>query len=54
MKKIIFLMCFISFSAFASIGKLTNVNGVKLYSEYYLNLTAKFKGTVVFINGRRN
>ncbi|OGT39697.1 MAG: hypothetical protein A3F12_01655 [Gammaproteobacteria bacterium RIFCSPHIGHO2_12_FULL_38_14] len=51
MKKLIFLLCFISFSAFA-VGQLTTVqNGVKLYSEYYPNSTSKFKGTIVFING---
>lgn len=51
MKKLIFLLCFISFSAFA-VGQITTVqNGVKLYSEYYPNPTAKFKGTIIFING---
>ena len=51
MKKLIFLLCFISFSAFSSEGKLTNVDGVKLYSEYYPNPTEKFKGNIIFING---
>ncbi len=51
MKKLIFLLYFLSFSAFG-VGQLTTVqNGIKLYSEYYPNPTAKFKGTIVFING---
>ncbi len=33
-------------------SELTTVEpGIKLYSEYYPNPTAKFKGTIVFING---
>lgn len=54
MKKFIILLCFFSIHAFAfafAFGKLTKVDGVKLYSEYYPNLTAKFKGTIIFING---
>lgn len=51
MKKLIFLLYFVSMSVFA-VGQLTTVQpGVKLYSEYYPNPTAKFKGTIVFING---
>lgn len=51
MKKLIFLLCFVSMSVFA-VGQLTTVQpGVKLYSEYYPNPTAKFKGNIVFING---
>src|SRR3990167_5911745 len=42
---------FRSKNAFSAIGELTNVNGVKLYSEYYQNPAAKFKGTIIFING---
>jgi len=54
MKKLIFLLYFISFSAFA-VGQLTTVqNGVKLYSEYYPNPASKFKGTIVFINASGN
>jgi pimeloyl-ACP methyl ester carboxylesterase len=51
MKKLIFLLCFVCVSSFASIGELMNANGVKLYSEYYPNHTSKFKGTIVFVNG---
>ena|SRR3990167_7470303 len=51
MKKLIFLVCFISLSAFASAGELTDIGGVKLYSEYYPNSASKFKGNIVFING---
>ena len=51
MRKLIFLLFFISLNAFSAIGELTNVNGVKLYSEYYQNPAAKFKGTIIFING---
>ncbi|MCX7124311.1 MAG: alpha/beta hydrolase [Gammaproteobacteria bacterium] len=51
MRKLIFLLCFISINAFSEIGELTNVDGVKLYSEYYPNQSAKFKGTIIFING---
>ncbi len=51
MRRLIFLLCFISLNVFAAIGELTNVDGVKLYSEYYPNNSAKFKGTIIFING---
>lgn len=51
MRRLIFLLCFISLNVFAGIGELTNVDGVKLYSEYYPNYSAKFKGTIIFING---
>lgn len=51
MKKLIFLLCFICVNCFAAVGELTSIHGVKLYSEYYPNPTAQFKGTIVFING---
>lgn len=51
MKKVIFLIYFLSFSSLAA-SELTTVQpGVKLYSEYCPNLSSKFKGTIVFING---
>ena len=51
MKKLIFLLCFISFNVFA-LGVFTTVqNGVSLYSDYFPNTAAKFKGTVIFFNG---
>lgn len=51
MKKLVFLVYLISFSAFAS-GQLTTINpSITLYSEHYPNLHAKFKGTIVFENG---
>lgn len=51
MKKIFLVTLLLSFNVFAK-NELTAVQpGVKLYSEYYPNLSAKFKGTIVFING---
>lgn len=50
-KKYLFLACLLSFNSFAS-GQLTNLQpGVSVYSEYYPNPTAKFKGTIIFENG---
>lgn len=53
LKKFLYFLifCFLSLNVFA-VGKLTTVqNGVKLYSEYYPNPTAKFKGNIILING---
>ena len=51
LRKYLFLVCLLSFNAFAS-GKLTNLeSGISVYSEYYPNPTAKFKGTIIFENG---
>ncbi|GEM_PF-481439 len=51
MKKFIFLIFLFSFSAFAG-GKLTNISpNLSIYSEYYPNSSAKFKGTIIFENG---
>lgn len=51
MKKLLFLVYLISFNAFAA-GQLTVISpGVSLYSEYYPNSKAKFKGTIIFENG---
>lgn len=51
MKKFIFLLILFSLNAFAD-GKLTNLSPVlSIYSEYYPNPTAKFKGTIIFENG---
>lgn len=46
-----FIFCFFTFSAFSKDGLTTVQPGVKLYSEYYPNLSSKFKGTIIFING---
>jgi len=49
--KCFFLTCLLAFNAFAS-GKITNLQpGISLYSEYYPNQTAQFKGTIIFVNG---
>ena len=51
MRKYLFLACLLSFNAFAN-GKLTTLeSGISIYSEYYPNPTAKFKGTIIFENG---
>lgn len=51
MTKLLFLICVISFNAFA-VGRLTVISpDVTLYSEYYPNSKAKFKGTIIFENG---
>lgn len=51
MKKYLYLTYFLSLSVFAT-GNLSNIKpGVALYSEYYSNTTAKFKGTIIFENG---
>ncbi len=51
MKKIVFLIFLLSFNVFAG-GKLTNISpNLSIYSEYYPNSSAKFKGTIIFENG---
>lgn len=51
LQKKLFLLCLFSFNVFAS-GQLTDLGpGVSLYSEYYPNQSAKFKGTIIFENG---
>jgi pimeloyl-ACP methyl ester carboxylesterase len=51
MRKYLLLVCLLSFNAFAS-GKMTNLeSGISVYSEYYPNPIAKFKGTIIFENG---
>src|SRR5579872_7110564 len=51
MKKYLFLIFLISFNACAK-GQLTNISpGISIYSEFYPNPSAKFKGTIIFING---
>ena len=42
----------ISFSLVAVAGQLTTLQpGISIYSAYYPNPTAKFKGTIIFVNG---
>ena len=51
MKKFVFLIFLFSFNAFAA-GKLTSISpNLSIYSEYYPNSSAKFKGTIIFENG---
>lgn len=53
MKIIMYLFIFslLSLNAFAN-GKATNMeSAIPVYSEYYPNPTAKFKGTIIFVNG---
>jgi len=51
MEKYLLLLCFLSFNVFAS-GQMTNISkNVSIYSEFYPNPSAKFKGTIIFING---
>jgi len=47
---IVTILLIVNINVYAS-GKMTDIDGVKLYSEYYPNPTSPFKGTVVFING---
>lgn len=48
--KRLFLLSIIAFKAFA-IGSYAAIeSGVTLYSEYYPNPNAKFKGTIIFEN----
>ncbi len=32
-------------------GQYVNIDNFKIYSEYYPNVHAKFKGTIIFENG---
>lgn len=50
-KNYFLLTCLLAFNTFAN-GQLTNLQpSVSIYSEYYPNLTTKFKGTIIFENG---
>lgn len=49
-KVLILCVTFIPFLAFAK-GEYTRVDSTKLYSEYYPNPKASFKGTIIFQNG---
>lgn len=51
MKKLAFLSIFLLFSI-NTYAELTMIKpGIELYSEYYPNPSAKFKGTIIFENG---
>ncbi len=51
MRKYLFFIGLLSFNAFAD-EQLTNISSrVSIYSEYYPNPSAKFKGTIIFENG---
>lgn len=51
LRKFLFIVCLLASHAFAN-GKLTNLEpGISVYSEYYPNPTAEFKGTILFENG---
>lgn len=51
MKNYFLLTCLLAFNTFAN-GQLTDLEpGISIYSEYYPNLTTKFKGTIIFENG---
>ncbi len=51
MKIFLYLICLLTFNAWAD-SKYTDVKpGVKIYSEYYPNRSAKFTGTMIFLNG---
>ena len=49
-KRILLCAACLPFLAVAA-GTLTQIDNVSLYSEYYLNHTSNFKGTIVFQNG---
>ncbi|MDD3266599.1 MAG: alpha/beta hydrolase [Burkholderiales bacterium] len=52
MKKLLLLLNLIVVSSFATDNNITTIeNGISLYSEYYPNDSAKFKGTIIFENG---
>lgn len=51
MKIFLYLLCLVTFNVLAD-TKYTDVKpGVKIYSEYYPNRSAKFTGTIIFLNG---
>jgi pimeloyl-ACP methyl ester carboxylesterase len=50
-RKYLFLLCLISFNVLANSHMTRLSPGVSIYSEYYQNSSAKFKGTIIFENG---
>jgi pimeloyl-ACP methyl ester carboxylesterase len=51
MRKLLCLLCLLTFNVLADSRYTVIEPGVKIYSEYYQNPTAKFPGTIIFENG---